>query len=85
MENELLMDWEYIDINPDDDDHAHLLEIGSLLLTPEMEAHQYAHLQAVIEKDKLKNQQQPTQDKWMLASANNIASSQASSQIAWQL
>jgi len=87
MENELLMDWEYININPEDDDHAHLLEMGSLLLTPEMEAHQYAHLQAVIEKDKLKNQQmqQWTQDKWMLASANNIASSQASSLMAWQV
>ena len=79
MENELLMDWEYIDINPDDDDDQHLVEMWSLILTPESEMHQYAHLQASINKWQQINQ---WQDQGMLNSMQNIASAQTSSQMA---
>ena len=82
MENEILMDWEYIDINPNDDDDAHLIEMWSLILTPEMEMHQYAHLQASIEKWQQINQ---WQDQWMLNSMSNIASAQTSQQMATQI
>ena len=77
MENELLMDWEYIDINPNDDDEAHLIEMWSMILTPEMEMHQYAHLMASIAKWQ---QQNMSQDKWILnqsqAVSNNMAATQ---------
>lgn len=82
MENELLMDGEYIDINPDDDDEAHLIEMWSLILTPEMEAHQYAHLQASIQKWQRQN---ISQDTWMLNSMSNVATAQASQQQASQI
>ena len=82
MENELLNDWEYIDINPEDDDEAHLVEMGSLILTPEAEMHQYAHIQASIKKWQSLTQ---SQDSWMLNSMSNIASAQTSQQMAWQL
>jgi hypothetical protein len=81
MENELLNDWEYIDINPDDDDEQHLMEMWSLILTKEAEAHQYAHIQAAIMKWQQAN---VSQNAWMLnqsqAVSNNIASAQ---QVSW--
>ena len=77
MENELLNDWEYIEINPNDDDEQHLIEMGSMILTPEAEAHQYAHIQASIAKWQAPV---PTQDQWLLnqsqAVSNNIAASE---------
>ena len=79
LENELLNDWEYVEINPDDDDEQHLIEMGSLILTPEAEAHQLAHIRASIKKGQQVNQ---SQDKWMLNSMNNVASAQTSSQMA---
>lgn len=82
LENDLLMDGQYIDINPDDDDEAHLIEMWSLILTPEMEMHQYAHIQASIKKGK---PQQQTQDTWMLNSMSNVAVNQASQQQAQTL
>lgn len=82
MENELLNDWEYIDINPDDDDEAHLVEMGSLILTPEAEMHQYAHIQASIQKGQKLNQ---SQSDWMLNWMANVATAQTSSQMAWQI
>lgn len=82
LENELLMDGQYIDINPDDDDEAHLIEMWSLILTPEMEMHQYAHIQASIKKG---NPQAQTQDTWMLNSMSNVAVNQASQQQAQTL
>tara|TARA_R110000772_G_scaffold195633_1_gene306320 strand:- start:25 stop:237 length:213 start_codon:yes stop_codon:yes gene_type:complete len=50
LENELLNDGEYIEINEDDDDEQHLIEMGSLILTPEAEMHQMAHIKASIKK-----------------------------------
>ena len=79
LENELLNDWEYIEINPDDDDEQHLIEMGSLVLTPEAEAHQLAHIRASISKGQQKNE---SQDKGMMNSMQNIASAQTSQQIA---
>lgn len=82
MENEILMDWEYIDINPNDDDEQHLVEMWSLILTPEAEMHQYAHLQASISKWQQINE---WQDQGMLNSMQNIASAQTSSQMATEI
>ena len=87
MENELLNDWEYIEINPDDDDEQHLMEMWSLILTPESEMHQYSHIQASIKKAQEALQQpqlQPWQwqDKGMLNSMSNIAMNQASQESA---
>lgn len=86
MENELLNDWEYIEINPDDDDEQHLIEMWSLILTPEAEMHQYAHIQASIEKERVRKQQEmtQTQDTGMLNSMSNVAVNQASQEL-WQL
>lgn len=86
MENELLNDWEFVDINPDDDDEQHLIEMWSLILTPEAEMHQYAHIQASIEKERQKKQmeqmqwqmEQWWQDKGMLNSMTNVWLNQAS-------
>jgi len=78
MENELLQDWEYIDINPEDDDDAHLMEMWSIILTKEMEMHQIAHLQATIQKKQ--QTQEPTQNAWMLNSAQNVSNSIVASQ-----
>lgn len=72
MENELLNDWEYIDINPDDDDEQHLIEMWSLIMTKESEMHQYAHLQASIQKGQQINE---WQDKGMLNSAQAVSNS----------
>jgi hypothetical protein len=49
--------------------------MGSILLTPEAEMHQYAHLQASIQKQLTPQQPQETQDKGMLNSAQNVANS----------
>jgi len=84
MENELLNNGEYIDINPDDDDEQHLIEMWSIILTPEAEMHQYSHIQATIQKGKQLSQ---WQNAWMLNSAQNVATAQAShqqTQLAWQ-
>lgn len=82
LENELLNDWIYVEINPDDDDEQHLIEMWSMILTPEAEMHQYAHIQASIEKGRASQQ---TQDTWMLNSMSNVAVNQASQEMAWQL
>lgn len=89
MENELLNNWEYVEINPEDDDEQHLMEIWSLAITPEAEMHQYAHIQASIKKTQdtlVQSMQQPVpawpQDKWMLNSMSNIAMNQASQELA---
>ena len=81
LENELLNDWEYIDINPEDDDEQHLIEMWSLILTPEAEMHQYAHIQASIKKW----QQQPVeqwQNAWMLNQAQSVSNSITASEMA---
>jgi len=78
MENELLMDGEYVEINPWDDDEAHLIEMWSLILTQEAEMHQYAHLMASIQKWTAPVE---SQDAWMLNSMQNVASAQTSQQI----
>ena len=82
MENELLNDWEYIDINPDDDDEQHLMEMWSMILTKEAEAHQMAHLKAVIAKWK---QQPSQQDQGLLNQSQAVSNSVASSQQAQQI
>lgn len=78
MENELLNDWEWIDINPEDDDEAHLIEMWSMVLTPEAEMHQFAHIQASIQKWLQLNQ---TQNTWLLNSISNIGTAQASQEM----
>lgn len=78
LENELLNDGEYIEINPNDDHEQHLIEMWSLILTPEAEAHQYAHIQASIQQWQMMTE---NQDQWMLNSMNNIASAQTSQQM----
>lgn len=82
LENELLNDWEYIEINPDDDDEQHLIEMWSLILTPEAEMHQYAHIQASITKWTIINK---WQDQWMLnqsqAVSNSITASEMNNEI----
>lgn len=77
MENELLNDWEYIDINPNDDDEQHLIEMWSLILTPEAAMHQIAHIQASIEKWQMTNE---SQDKWMMNQSMAVSNSIS----AWQ-
>ena len=78
LENELLNDWEYIEINPDDDDEQHLLEMWSLVLTPEAEMHQYSHIKASIQKGQMANQ---SQNAGMLNSMSNIASAQTTNEM----
>lgn len=83
MENELLNMWEYIDINPDDDDEQHLMEMWTVILTPEAEAHQYAHIQASIAKAKTQ-MQAPTQDQWLLNQSQAVSNSMvAAEQATW--
>ena len=72
MENELLNDWEYVEINPDDDDEQHLIEMGSLILTPEAEAHQLAHIQASIQKWQRVDE---WQDQWLLNQSQSVSNS----------
>ena len=79
LENELLNDWEYIEINPDDDDEQHLVEMGSLILTPEAEMHQYAHIQASIKK--WTRVQWEWMDQWMLNWMSNSAMAQINSEM----
>lgn len=82
LENEMLNDWEYVDINPNDDDEQHLIEMWSLILTQEAEMHQYAHIQASIAKGQQVNE---WQDQWMLnqsqAVSNSITASEMASEI----
>jgi len=82
LENELLNDWEYVEINPEDDDEQHLIEMWSLILTPEAEAHQYSHIQASIKKGQMVSE---WQDQGMLnqsqAVSNSITASEMSNEI----
>jgi hypothetical protein len=79
LENELLNDWEYIEINPNDDDEQHLIEMWSLILTPEAEMHQYAHIQASIQKGQMVSE---WQDQWMLNQAQAVSNSMTASEMA---
>lgn len=37
-------------INPDDDDEAHLVAMGSAITGEQFEAHKFSHIQAMIAK-----------------------------------
>ena len=82
MENELLNDWEYVEINPNDDDEQHLIEMWSMITTLEAEAHQYAHIQASIEKWQMQN---ISQDQWLLNQSQAVSNNVAASQQSWQI
>jgi hypothetical protein len=79
-ENTILKAWEWIDINPNDNDDEHLVSMWDI--NPEdvmMVAHQSAHIQAKISK----SQEQPLeQSNQMLNGAMSQAMSQAWSQTA---
>ena len=48
LENELLKQNTYVPINENDAHEEHLIEMGSVMQTEEMELHQLAHIQAMI-------------------------------------
>lgn len=79
LENELLNDWEYVEINPDDDHDQHLVEMWSLILTPEAEMHQFAHIQASIAKWVTPSQ---WQDQWLLNQSQAVSNSMTASDMA---
>lgn len=68
QENLLLTDWIYVEINPEDDDLAHLVCVEAVTNTPEWMLHKQAHIDAYIAKGKPQPQQQAW---WML---NQMAS-----------
>lgn len=79
-ENTILKRWEWIDINPNDNDDEHLVAMWDI--SPEytyMIAHQTAHIQAKIGKSQEQPIEQPNQ---MLNGAMSQAMSQAGAQTA---
>jgi hypothetical protein len=48
LENESLKKGIYVPINENDAHEEHLIEMGSVMQTEEMEMHQLAHIQAMI-------------------------------------
>lgn len=69
QENMLLADWIYIDINPDDDDLAHLVCVEAVTNTTEWMMHKQAHLMAFVKKWK---PQPVAQEQWWML--NQMAS-----------
>ena len=81
MENEALIQWIDVPVNPDDNDEEHIIALWDV--DPDnvaMVAHQTAHIMASIEKKK--SQMLPMQDNTMLNGAMSQAMSQAGSEIA---
>lgn len=79
-ENTILKMWEWIDINPNDNDDEHLVAMWDI--SPEytyMIAHQTAHIQAKVGKSQEQPIEQPNQ---MLNGEMSQAMSQAGAQTA---
>lgn len=89
-ENQLLLEWIMVNINPSDDDEQHLLEMWNMEGNLQFELHRMAHIQARLDKVANKNilSQNWLMSWWQEQGDNkgllNSASAQSMNMVAWE-